>query len=97
MELNVDQKKIEHFCKLHHVRKLSFFGSVLRADFRPDSDIDVLIEFQPNHLPGLLGMAKMQRELAAILGRSVDLRTPEDLSRYFRQDVLAKAQIQYAA
>ncbi len=75
---------------------LSLFGSVLREDFSPDSDVDVLIEFEDGHAPGLLGIARMERELSAILGgRKIDLRTPEDLSRYFRQDVLAAAEVQY--
>ena len=76
---------------------LSLFGSVLREDFRPDSDVDVLVEFEDGHAPGLLGIARMERELSEILGgRKIDLRTPEDLSRYFRQDVLAAAEVQYA-
>ncbi len=70
---------------------------MLREDFRPDSDIDVLVEFEDGHTPGLLGIARMERELTEILGgRRVDLRTPDDLSRYFRLEVLAKAEVQYA-
>ncbi len=73
------------------------FGSVLRSDFQPDSDVDILVEFVPGHVPGLLGIARMERELSALLGgRKVDLRTPEDLSRYFRQQVLDEAEVQYA-
>jgi hypothetical protein len=73
------------------------FGSILRDDFRPQSDIDVLVEFEPQYVPGLLRLAGMERELSALLGnRKVDLRTPQDLSRYFRDEVLATAEVQYA-
>ena len=76
---------------------MAFFGSVLRADFGPESDIDVLVEFEPAHVPGLFGIARMERELSTLFGgRKVDLRTPEDLSRYFRDDVLKQAEVQYA-
>ena len=76
---------------------MAFFGSVLRADFGPESDIDVLVEFEPSHVPGLFGIARMERELSTLFdGRKVDLRTPEDLSRYFREDVLKEAEVQYA-
>lgn len=76
---------------------MAFFGSVLRADFGPESDIDVLVEFEPTHVPGLFGIARMERELSTLFGgRKVDLRTPEDLSRYFREDVLKEAEVQYA-
>jgi predicted nucleotidyltransferase len=74
-----------------------FSGQVLREDFTPDSDIDVLVDFEPGHLPGLFGIARMERELSSILeGRKIDLRTAEDLSRYFRDDVLKEAEVQYA-
>lgn len=76
---------------------MAFFGSVLRADFGPNSDVDVLVEFEPTHVPGLFGIARMERELSAMFGgRKVDLRTAEDLSRYFRQKVLKEAEVQYA-
>jgi hypothetical protein len=88
--------KIAEFCRRHHIQRLSVFGSVLRDDFRPDSDIDFLVEFAPNHIPGLFGLARMERELSSLLGRQADLRTPEDLSRYFRQQVMEEAQVQYA-
>ena len=92
----VPKDKVADFCRRNHVRKLSFFGSVLRDDFRPDSDIDVLVEFEPGHVPGLAFFA-MERELSEILGRKVDLNTPQCLSRYFREQVLAEAEVQYAA
>lgn len=94
--IQVSQEEIAAFCRRHHICKLAFFGSVLRDDFGPDSDVDVLVEFEPEHVPGLLGMARMGRELSALLGRQVDLRTPEDLSRYFRDRVLAEAEVQHA-
>jgi len=94
--LEMPHKRIADFCRRHHIRKLSLFGSILRQDFRSDSDIDVLVEFESGHVPGLIRLAGMENELGQILGRKVDLRTPEDLSRYFRQDVLASAEVQYA-
>ena len=95
--ISVDKERIAAFCRKHRVRRLALFGSVLRPDFRPDSDVDVLVEFEPGSAPGLFGIARMERELSALLGgRKVDLRTPEDLSRYFRQSVLAQSELQYA-
>jgi len=92
-----DKKNIARFCQKNQIRRLALFGSVLREDFRPESDIDVLVDFEPAHVPGLFGIARMERELSAIFGeRKVDLRTAEDLSRYFRQDVLKEAEVQYA-
>lgn len=83
---------------MNHVRRLALFGSVLRDDFRPDSDVDVLVEFEPGHVPGLLRLAGMEHELSELFGgRRVDLRTPADLSRYFRDEVLSTARIQYDA
>jgi hypothetical protein len=88
---------IEEFCRKHHIRKLSVFGSYLREDFGSESDIDFLVEFDPEHIPGLLRIAGMERELSEILGgRKVDLRTARDLSRYFRDHVVASAEVQYA-
>ena len=96
-QITIDRERIAVFCRQHHIRRLSIFGSALRKDFGPDSDIDVLVEFDPAHVPGLFGIARMERELSAIFeSRKVDIRTPEDLSRYFREDVLAEAEVQYA-
>ncbi len=90
--------KLADFCRRHNVTKLSLFGSVLREDFRPDSDVDVLVEFEEGHAPGYFELARMGEELSELLGgRKVDLRTPQDLSRYFRDEVLASAVVQYAA
>jgi uncharacterized protein len=88
--------KIADFCRRHHICKLAVFGSVLREDFRPDSDVDVLVEFEPGHTPGLAFFG-MQQELSELLGRQVDLNTPQFLSPYFRDKVLAEAEVQYAA
>jgi uncharacterized protein len=90
--------EIAEFCQRSGIRKLSLFGSVLRADFGADSDIDVLVEFEPDQTPGFFGLLGMEEELSALFGdRKVDLRTPQDLSRYFRDDVIAKAEPLYAA
>ena len=93
----VPSEKIADFCRRYHVRRLALFGSVLREDFHPDSDVDVLVEFEPGHVPGFFGLFDMEQALSNILGgKKIDLRTPEDLSRYFRQDVLAHAEVIYA-
>jgi predicted nucleotidyltransferase len=94
--ITVEEARIAEFCRRHHIRKLAFFGSVLRDDFRPDSDVDVLVEFEPGLGPGLFGLAGMEEELSAMLGRKVDLRTPQELSRYFREAVVAAAEMKYA-
>jgi predicted nucleotidyltransferase len=95
--LPLSDGQIRDFCLKHHIRSLAFFGSVLRDDFGPASDVDILVEFEPRHVPGLLRLAAMERELSVMLGgRRVDMRTPRDLSRYFRDDVLAHAVVQYA-
>ncbi len=91
----IDRQQIARFCRRHHIRKLALFGSVLRDDFRPDSDVDVLVEFEPGHTLGLLRMAGLELELGDLLGRRVDLRTPAELSRYFRDEVVRGAEVQY--
>jgi predicted nucleotidyltransferase len=93
-KIKIPKQKLTEFCRRHHIRKLSFFGSVLRDDFRPDSDIDVLVEFESGYVPGLAFFG-MEEELAAILGRKVDLHTPQFLSKYFRDQVVAEAEVQY--
>lgn len=92
----VAQHKIAEFCRKHHIRKLSLFGSALRDDFGPTSDVDVLVEFEPGHIPGL-AFFDMEAELSQIFGRKVDLNTPHFLSRYFREHVIAEAEPQYVA
>ena len=95
--IQIDRERVADFCRRHQVRRLALFGSVLRDDFRPDSDVDVLVEFSPESRAGLFELARMEAELAELVGRKVDLRTPAELSRYFRDEVLASAEIQYAA
>lgn len=92
----LDRAKLAEFSRRHHIRKLAFFGSVLRDDFARDSDVDVLVEFEPEHIPGL-AFFDMEAELSEILGRKVDLNTPQFLSRYFRNRVLAEAEVAYVA
>jgi len=94
--ISIDRQRIAEFCQRHHVRRLALFGSVLREDFTPDSDVDVLVEFEPGHVPGL-AFFTMEVELSGIVGRKVDLNTPGFLSRYFREQVLAEAETQYVA
>jgi len=97
LRIEVDHESIVEFCTCNGIRRLSFFGSVLRDEFGPESDIDVLVEFQPDSTPGYFGMARMERALTAIIGRNVDFRTPQELSRYFRDEVLAEAREEYVA
>ena len=92
LALEIPKEEIAAFCRRHHIRRLALFGSVLRGDLGPDSDIDVLVEFDPNHIPGL-AFFSMQRELSQILAREVDLNTPQFLSPYFRQQVQDEAAV----
>jgi predicted nucleotidyltransferase len=94
--IEIDKKQVAAFCRRNRIRRLAFFGSVLRDDFAPDSDVDVLVEFEGGHTPGLAFFA-MEQELSEILGRKVDLNTPQFLSRHFRDHMLAEAEDQYAA
>ena len=90
----IDSDKIADFCRRHHIRRLSLFGSVLRDDFGPESDVDVLVEFEPGHTPGL-AFFSMEEELSRIIGRKVDLNTPGFLSPYFRDIVERESEVQY--
>jgi predicted nucleotidyltransferase len=93
--ISVDKNKIAEFCRRHHIRKLAFFGSVLREDFQPDSDVDVLVEFAPGQVVGLR-LIQMEEELSQLLGgHRVDLVTPKFLNRRIRDRVLASAQVEY--
>jgi predicted nucleotidyltransferase len=95
--LPIDDGTLAGFCDRHGIRKLSLFGSMLRHAERPDSDVDLLVEFEPGAKPGLIALASIEDELSQLLGgRRVDLRTAEDLSRYFRDDVVRTAEVQYA-
>jgi predicted nucleotidyltransferase len=93
-----DRDKLAALCRRYHIRRLSLFGSVLKGTSRPDSDIDLLVEFEEGQEPGFIGLAGIEAELSQLLdGRRVDLRTPADLSRYFRDEVVRTAKVQYAA
>ena len=95
VQIPIDYDKVASFCRRHRIRRLALFGSVLRDDFRPDSDVDTLVEFEPGVAVGFIRLASMELLLSEILGRKVDLRTPADLSRYFRQEVMQAAEVQY--
>jgi predicted nucleotidyltransferase len=96
--LPITEEDLRRFCERHGIRRLSLFGSTLKGTAREDSDIDLLVEFQPDARPTLLTLAAMEDELSRLLGgRRVDLRTPAELSRYFRQQVLREAEVQYVA
>ncbi len=93
--ISLQKEKIEHFCKKHHIIYLAFFGSVLTSNFTEKSDVDILVKFEKKHIPHLFGLIGMESELSEIIGYQVDLRTPNDLSVYFREDVLSHAKIIY--
>jgi predicted nucleotidyltransferase len=95
MRIHPDQAALEAFCRSHRIRRMAFFGSVLRDDFGPGSDVDVLVEFEPGGAVGMLGMAALERELSGLLGRKADLRTPDELSRFIRERVVAESQVAY--
>jgi len=95
VKLNVPHEKLAEFCRKNRIRRLSFFGSVLRDDFGPDSDVDVLVEFEPGARVGLITLAGMEIELGQLSGRKVEMHTGKGLSPYFRDDVLREAEVQY--
>ncbi len=97
LPIQVDKEQLAAFCHKHHLTKLALFGSVLTDRFGPDSDVDVLFEYDLEHVPSLFDVVGMEEELSEILGRKADMRTPRDLSRYFRDEVVRTAQVQYAA
>lgn len=94
-DLQSDQ--VADICRAHGIRRLALFGSRLKGTARPDSDVDLLVEFEPDRLPGLFGISAIEIELGRTLGRKVDLRTAQDLSRHFRDDVVRSARMVYAA
>ena len=94
--IEIPHQRIAEFCRKHHIRRLAFFGSVLRDDFRPDSDVDVLVEFEEGMTPGF-AFFTLDQELAGVLGRKVDLNTPAMLSKYYRNRVLREALVVYDA
>lgn len=93
--VHLQKNKIDSFCQRHHIVYLALFGSILTPRFTKESDIDVLVKFEKKHVPHLFGIASMESELGEIIGRTVDLKTPNDLSPYFRNEVLAQAKIIY--
>ena len=95
LPISINADAIADLCQHYNICKLSVFGSVLRADFRPDSDVDLLVEFEPGHTPGF-DFIDIQDQLSEIVGRTIDLNTPQDLSRYFRDRALAEAAVIYA-
>ena len=92
--LNVPDGQVVAFCRRHHILKMSLFGSILRDDFGSDSDVDVLVEFHPEHIPGLMTLAGIEIEMARLVGgRKVDMHTPGGLSKYLVDRVLAEAEV----
>ena len=97
LKSEVPESEIAAFCRRRNIRRLAFFGSVLREDFGPESDVDVIVEFGPGACVGLFELYRMEKELSLILGgRKVDINTPRTLSKYFRDEVLREAEVQYA-
>ena len=95
--LSYDRTALARLCRRHRIRRLALFGSVLKGIDRPDSDVDLLVEFEAGAVPGLIGLAAIEAELSALLARRVDLRTPQELSPYFREAVEGEAEVQFAA
>jgi uncharacterized protein len=96
VSLRKHRNELAEFCRRNHIRRLALFGSAIRDDFTPESDVDVLVEFEPGRVPGFIKLAGMEIELSSLLGRKVDMRTAEDLSPYFREEVVKSAEVQYA-
>ena len=95
-KIAIDREQIADFCRRHHIRMLALFGSVLRDDFRPDSDVDVLVEFEPGHTPGFIRLFEIEEELSRLIGgHKPDVVTPGFLNRRIREKVLSQAQVQY--
>jgi hypothetical protein len=95
LQQKISKKELAEFCQKNHIKKLSVFGSLVRGELGPDSDIDLLVEFEQGHTPGLFSIIRMEMELGEVFGKKVDLRTPDDLSQYFRDEVMRNAQLQY--
>ena len=93
--IGLSKDQIAEFCKKNHIKKFAFYGSILRDDFRPNSDIDVLVDFDQEAKMDLIRMAEIEIELSDIVGKRVDMRTPQDLSKYFRDKVVREADVQY--
>ena len=97
LPVEIPREKLAEFCRRNRIRKLSLFGSVLRADFASGSDVDMLVEFEPDAKVGLFAFSRMERELSNLLGRKVDLNTEGFLSDYFKDEILKEAEVQYVA
>lgn len=95
LPISLSTEKIGAFCKKHHILTLALFGSILTSNFGPKSDVDVLVRFETTHTPNLFDLVDMESELSDIVGRHVDLKTPNDLSPYFRNEVIASAKTIY--
>lgn len=95
IEKHISKDKLADFCRRNHIKKISLFGSALHGELQQDSDIDLLVEFEDTHVPGLFALCHMENELSDLLGHKVDLRTSQELSRYFRDDVVHAAVVQY--
>ncbi len=95
--LSYDREALAELCRRHRIRRLALFGSVLKGTERPDSDVDLLVEFEPDAVPGLLALVAIEAELSDLIGRRVDLRTPQELSPHFREAVERTAEVQFAA
>jgi predicted nucleotidyltransferase len=95
LEQKMSKEKLTDFCRRNHIKKLSVFGPIIRGQLQPDSEIDILVEFERDRTPGLFSIIRMEMELTEVIGRKVDLRTPEDLSQYFRDEVMRDAELQY--
>jgi hypothetical protein len=93
--IDIPHEQIAGFCKHNYISKFSFFGSVLGDDFNSESDVDVLVEFEEGHVPGFIELARMEIVVSKILARKADLRTPGELSRYFREEVVSTARVEY--
>ena len=95
MEIDINEKRLEEYCKANGIKKLSLFGSYLKNTYNEESDVDLLVEFENDTEYGLLDVARMERELSEMTGKKVDLRTSEELSRYFRDTVVKEAVVKY--
>ena len=95
--LNIAEEELTGFCRRHNIVRLALFGSILTDEYAEDSDVDVLVEFAPDAVPGYLGLATLELELGQLVGRKVDMRTAAELSSYFREEVIQMSQVQYAA
>lgn len=94
-QIPINEEKIDACCKKYHITYLALFGSILTSRFSPSSDVDILVKFDKGHVPGLFGIFDIQEELTAIVGREVDLKTPNSLNRYFRKEIISNAKVLY--